>query len=187
MKTFSAPLLLTAAAVLVAGCGTDSNDTAAADSLAVSSSWAKAADSGMTAAFAELENTGDEDLRIVSATSPGAGSTELHEMVAGDGGTMVMRESESGFVVEAGSVHSLAPGGDHLMLMDLTGPIVPGADVSFTLTFDDGSTKDFTAQVRDFAGAQEEYAPGHGGEEGADHSAGGGADHSAGGGADHNG
>ncbi|MFD6856553.1 copper chaperone PCu(A)C [Rhodococcus sp. NPDC060090] len=170
IKTFRTPLLLTAAAVLVAGCSTDSDNTVTADSLVVSSSWAKAADSGMTAAFAELENTGDEDVHIVSATSPSAGSTELHEMVAVDGGAVMMRESESGFVVEARSVHSLAPGGDHLMLMDLTGPIVPGADVSFTLTFDDGSTKDFTAQVRDFAGAQEEYAPGHGGGAGADHS-----------------
>ena len=54
------------------------------------------------------------------------------------------------------------------MLLGILEPITPGSDVTFTLEFEDGSTKDFTAQVRDFAGAQEEYEPategsGHGG------------------------
>lgn len=161
-STTSAFVAATAAALFLTACGSGDDDTPAAESLTVSSAWAKAADSGMTAAFAELENTGDTDLHIVSAASTVAGSTELHEMAPGDGGTMVMRETEDGFVVPARSTHALEPGGDHIMLMGLLEPITPGTDVVFTLTFDDGSTTEFSAQVRDFSGAQEEYAPGHG-------------------------
>jgi copper(I)-binding protein len=43
------------------------------------------------------------------------------------------------------------------MLMDLKAPLSPGADVPVTVTFDDGSTLDVTAQIRDFAGANEHY------------------------------
>jgi copper(I)-binding protein len=43
------------------------------------------------------------------------------------------------------------------MLMDLTTPLRPGADVSLTLAFADGSTLPVIAQVREFAGAKEQY------------------------------
>ncbi|PRC61973.1 hypothetical protein C6A85_05590, partial [Mycobacterium sp. ITM-2017-0098] len=51
-------------------------------------------------------------------------------------------------------------GGDHLMLMELAKPLEPGADVSLTVTFEDGSTMAITAQIRDFAGGNESYSPG---------------------------
>lgn len=54
----------------------------------------------------------------------------------------------------------MRPGGDLLMLMDLKNPLEPGADVDATVTFEDGSTLPCTAQVRDFAGGNEEYSPG---------------------------
>lgn len=78
-------------------------------------------------------------------------------MVAGAGGGNTMRPKAGGLVVPAGGTHDLAPGGDHLMLMDLTEPLRAGADVELTVVFDDGSTMPVTAQVRDFAGADEEY------------------------------
>ncbi len=91
----------------------------AADTIVVSSAWTKAAESGMTGAFAELENTGDSDVRVVSVSSPVSSRTELHETApAAGGGAMTMREMDGGLTIAAGSVHSLAPGGDHLMLMD---------------------------------------------------------------------
>lgn len=159
-------LFYTAAAatalLMTTACGSDTTAATAADDITVSSAWAKAAESGMTGAFAELENTGDTDVRIVGASSPSATRTELHEM-AGAAGAMVMREMEDGFTVPSGATHSLAPGSDHLMLMDLVEPVTPGSEVIFTLTFDDGSTKEFTAQVRDFAGAQENYESSPGG------------------------
>jgi copper(I)-binding protein len=45
------------------------------------------------------------------------------------------------------------------MLMDLKKPLKIGSDVEVTLTFADGKTLPFTAQVRDYSGAEENYEP----------------------------
>lgn len=131
-----------------------------AAALTITDAWAKAADSGMTAVFGTITNSSASDVRIVSATSPAAGMTQIHEMVADAAGQMVMKEKKDGLVVPAGGSHELSPGGDHLMLMDLTGPVRPGDDVTLTLTTDDGSTFELTAQARDFTGGNEPYGGG---------------------------
>ncbi|MBS43793.1 MAG: hypothetical protein CMH83_11665 [Nocardioides sp.] len=165
--------------VLLGACGTDdttavadtsdtseaSADSAAeatadqASSLSVEDPWVKTAESGMTAAFGTLVNTGDTDVTVVSATTEASAMTELHETVDADG-SMSMQQVEGGFVVPAGGELVLEPGGNHLMMMDVVEPVEAGADVAFTLTLDDGSTLDFTASGRDFSGADEEYADG---------------------------
>ncbi|MFZ2177677.1 MAG: copper chaperone PCu(A)C [Rhodococcus sp. (in: high G+C Gram-positive bacteria)] len=148
------------AGLLLAGCSTSENDSSTeADSVTVSDQWVKAAPSGMTGAFAELSNSGADDVQIVSVTSPASARVEMHEMVAGPDGTMVMREKEGGVTLPAESTHSFAPGADHFMLMDLAGPLTPGSTTAFTLTFADGSTTTFDAHVRDFAGNKENYVP----------------------------
>ncbi|MFD6062450.1 copper chaperone PCu(A)C [Rhodococcus wratislaviensis] len=150
------------AALLLAGCSSTTDDQAAAteaDTVTVSDQWVKAADTGMSAAFAQLSNTGDQDVRIVSVTSPASTRMELHEIATGADGATVMREKQGGITIAANGTHPLAPGGDHLMLMDLTAPLTPGVTTTFTLTFEDGSTTAFDAQVRDFSGNQENYDP----------------------------
>lgn len=122
--------------------------------------WARAADSGMTAVFGTFVNNGDRDAHIVSGESPAAARVEIHEVAPDAGGTMAMRPKEGGITVAPRGTHELVPGGDHLMLMDLTGPLRPGSDVELTVTFEDGSTLPIAAQVRDFAGGHEEYSPG---------------------------
>jgi Uncharacterized protein conserved in bacteria len=124
--------------------------------LSVTDPWVKAADKGMTTAFGTLVNNTDKELTVVSATSPAAARVELHEVVEKDGKT-TMRQKEGGFVIPARGSHTLEPGGDHLMLMDITGKVEPGDEVTFTLTFADGSTAEFTAVAKAFAGANEEY------------------------------
>ncbi|KUI18615.1 hypothetical protein AU193_18480 [Mycobacterium sp. GA-1285] len=111
---------------------------------------------------AVLTNAGHHDARIVAARSDVAGRVEVHE-VAADAGTRTMRPKEGGLVIPAGGSHALAPGGDHLMLMDLKEPLLTGSEVTLTVEFDDGSTLPVTAQVRDFAGANEDYEPSAGG------------------------
>lgn len=150
------------AALLLAGCSspTDNRSTATeADSVTVSDQWVKAAETGMSAAFAQVSNTGAGDVRIVSVSSPASTRMQLHEITTGADGATVMREKQGGVVIAAHSTHSFAPGGDHLMLMGLTAPLTPGATVTFTLAFEDGSTTSFDAQVRDFSGNQENYTP----------------------------
>jgi hypothetical protein len=154
-------------AVALAGCsssgttepGTDGPETdgPAGESVQVTDAWVKAADSGMTGAFGELENTGDSDVTVVSITSPASTRLELHETVENETGEMVMREKEGGFTIRAAGSLTLEPGGNHIMLMDLVDPVQAGDEVTFTLGFSDGSSLEFTAPAKEFAGAAENY------------------------------
>lgn len=158
--------LLAAATLALAGCGTTADaapDDAAApagQNVTLTDGWVKAADSGMSAAFGGLTNAGSEDVTVVSATTEASSMLELHETVENETGEMVMREIEGGFVVPAGDTLALEPGGNHIMLMDLVDPLEAGEEVTFTLTFSDGSTYEFTAPVKDYSGANENYVGG---------------------------
>ena len=83
----------------------------------------------------------------------------MHEVVGQAGGGSAMQPKDGGFPMPAGGTHVLAPGADHIMLLDLKQPLQVGKDVEVTLSFEDGSTMPFTAQVRDFSGADETYKP----------------------------
>lgn len=149
------------AAGSAAGCSTsEQRHDEAAKTVTVSDQWVKAADGGMTAMFGTFKNSGHHDARLVSATSPVAGKVELHEVVTEPGGASMMRPKAGGFVIPADGSHALVPGNDHIMLMDLKQPLAVGSDVSVTVSFEDGSSLPFTAQVRDFPGAGENYQPG---------------------------
>jgi copper(I)-binding protein len=164
-------LALLAASTTALACGSAAPDTASGPTpsptsrstsgdaaVAVSDAWVRAADDGMTGAFGVVSNDGDTDLTLVSAYSPAAGATELHEVVS-SAGQMVMQPVEGGFDLPAGGTQVLEPGADHLMLMGLVAPLLPGDDVAITLTFDDGSTYEYTAQVRAAEVGDEAYAP----------------------------
>lgn len=148
----------------VAGCASSGDDVAAASSPAAGSgctieatdTWAKAADSGMTAVFGKLTNTGSQEVVVNSATSDAAGKVEVHEVVDKDG-VMVMQPKPGGLVIATGASAALAPGADHIMLMDLTGPIKAGDPVIITLQCADGGTAQITAEARTFTGADEQY------------------------------
>jgi copper(I)-binding protein len=145
-------------AALLAGCSDDADDDTAAHSMTINDQWVKAAPQGeMTALFGELANDSYEEIQVVSASSPAAGRMEIHEVVADTSGDMVMQEKDGGFVIPASSTLPLTPGGDHLMLFDLPEPITPGQDITVELAMSDGSTMTFSAQARDFPGADESY------------------------------
>lgn len=126
--------------------------------LRVSDAWVKAADSGMTAAFGSIANPGKTDVTISGASSPGAATVELHEMAMVDG-TSVMRRISGGLRVPAGGVVTLAPGGNHIMLMGLTAALKPGDEVAITLQCETGGSVAITALAKTFTGASESYAP----------------------------
>lgn len=148
----------------------DSTATAA-DAFSVTDPWIKAvtAEEGMTGVFGVLANGSDEEITVVSASYDAAGMVELHEVVS-EGTDGTMREKEGGFPIPAGGSAVLEPGGDHIMLMELAEDLQPGAEATVTVEFSDGSTTEFTAAVKDYAGANEEYGGdaegGHGGEHG---------------------
>ncbi|MBL0885706.1 copper chaperone PCu(A)C [Myceligenerans indicum] len=127
-----------------------------AAALTVEDPWAKAVDDGMTAVFGTLTNTSGHDVRLVSAESAAAGSTELHEFVD-EGGSPVMQEAGDGLLVPAETSFTLEPGGPHVMLLGVTDPLEPGEEVTVAVTAEDGSELEITAPVRSFDGANESY------------------------------
>lgn len=131
---------------LLAGC------QAAPATLDVDNAWAKSAESGMTAVFADLSNTSGDDLTVTGGSTPVASMLELHEVAGG-----VMQQKEGGFVVAAGATHTLMPGADHIMLIGLTEPLLAGDTVTVTLVLDNGESVEFDAEIRDYQGANEEY------------------------------
>lgn len=163
--------LAAVALLLLAGCSTapapgaapaaSSQAAASAEQAAgvtITDAWIKASESGMTGAFGVLHNSGTADITLSSVTSAAAGSVELHQTLATAEGEMVMSHKEDGFTIPAGGTLLLEPGADHIMLMGLLSPVTAGAEVAFTLVFADGSTLDFTAPAKDYAGANENYA-----------------------------
>ncbi|MCF6317048.1 MAG: copper-binding protein [Marinosulfonomonas sp.] len=85
--------------------------------------------------FGIINHTGQDD-RLIAASSDIAKRVELHTHIETADGIMQMREVKDGFPVEAGGMHMLARGGDHVMFMGLTRPMVQGEMVTVTLTFE---------------------------------------------------
>ncbi|MBN9888401.1 copper chaperone PCu(A)C [Salipiger abyssi] len=106
--------------------------------IAVQDAYARSAMAGAKtgAAFMVIENTGDEDDRLIAVASDAAVKVELHTHIAGDNGVMRMVEVEEGFVIPAHGAHALARGGDHVMFMGLTAPFEQDKMLSVTLTFE---------------------------------------------------
>jgi copper(I)-binding protein len=167
------PVIVLAGSLALAGCGTDDSAGAATPSgssgtstvgatgattelITVSDAWAKTADKGMTAVYATLRNTTDKPMTIVSAKTSASGRSELHEMAMVDG-QMVMRPKKGGFVLPAKATHELKPGGDHIMVLDLTKPVKPGQEVGVDLTLDNKTVISFTALAKETSAGEEKY------------------------------
>jgi hypothetical protein len=79
--------------------------------------------------------TAKEPTKLVGASSPAAGTAEVHEMKMEDD---VMRMRPAGAIdLPVGKAFELKPGGYHLMLQDLKGPLKAGSTVPLTLVFRD--------------------------------------------------
>ena len=105
--------------------------------LQISQPWARATPASAPAGggFLKITNTGTAPDRLVSASSPAADIVQVHEMKM-DGSVMCMREVEKGLGIPAGGTVTLAPGGYHLMMMGLKGPLKQGTNVPVTLVFE---------------------------------------------------
>ena len=86
-------------------------------------------------AYLTITNTGKTSDRLLSATTPAAASVEIHEM-ATTNGVMTMRPFVAGLAIGPGHTVSLAPGGYHLMLLNLKAPLKQGDRLPLTLMFE---------------------------------------------------
>ena len=85
--------------------------------------------------YLTLTNNGDTADRLVGASSPAAARAELHMTEMSDG-IMRMRAVPDGLEIPPGGTVELAPGGYHLMLMELAQPIAEGDAVPLMLEFE---------------------------------------------------
>lgn len=120
----------------------------------VKDAWIRGIAPGQRATGAFMLLTSPTDATLVAVASPVAKVNEIHTMSM-DNGVMRMRAIPS-LSLPAGKTVELKPGGYHLMLMELTGPLHDGASVPLTLTFSDAAGKRTTqtvhATVRPLAG-----------------------------------
>ena len=124
--------------------------------------WAKAANSGMSAAFGMVTNPTNKDIIVIGARSPKYTSfAQLHEVVMDpETNQMVMQERPNGLLIKAGETVELKPGGNHIMFMGVRQPITAGAMVPVTLIGSKGEILKFAAMGKVYAGANEEYDSG---------------------------
>lgn len=108
--------------------------------------WVRATVPQQKATGAFMQITAPKAARLVEASSPVAGVTEIHEMTM-DKDIMRMR-AIPGIDLPAGKAVELKPGGYHVMLMDLKAPITEGQDVPVTLVIEDADKKRETIVIK---------------------------------------
>ena len=108
-----------------------------AGDLVITQAWSRATPGGAKIAggFLTIENKGAAPDRLTAVSGDVAGKVEIHEM-AMNNGVMTMRPLDKGLPIEPGKTVKLAPGGLHLMLMDLKNPLKQGDKVPLTLEFE---------------------------------------------------
>jgi len=99
----------------------------------VEGAWARATVPGQQGSGAFMRLTAKEPLTLVAVRTPAATVAEVHEMKM-DGDVMRMR-ALAALPLPVGQTVELKPGGYHLMLQQLKGPLVKGAEVPVTLEF----------------------------------------------------
>lgn len=100
------------------------------------------------AAFMKIVNSGDEDDRLIDARTDIARRVELHTHKESADGVMRMMHVPEGFAVPAGGEHMLQRGGDHVMLMGLTGALKQDEKVTIKLVFEKAGAIDVEIPVR---------------------------------------
>lgn len=121
------------AALTIIAAGTTFAQTPEID---IKNAWVRTTVPGQSATGAFLTIIHKNGAKLVRAASPAAGVTEIHEMKM-DGDVMRMRALPQGLDLPAGKAVALAPGGHHIMLMDLKAALPKDAVVPITLWFKD--------------------------------------------------
>ncbi|MFP8833009.1 copper chaperone PCu(A)C [Hydrogenophaga sp. XSHU_21] len=131
----------------------------------VQDAWARATVASQSATGAFMKLTAPENTRLVEASSPVAGIVEIHEMRM-EGDVMRMR-AVTALPLAAGQTVELKPGGYHVMLMDLKGPLKAGDTVPLSLVFEGANgqrrTQEVKAVARAMGAAAAPAGAGHGG------------------------
>jgi copper(I)-binding protein len=108
-----------------------------AGDLVITQAWSRATPGGakVGGGYLTIENKGSTADRLIGGSADIAAKVQVHEM-AMNNGVMTMRPIDKGLTIEPGKTVKLAPGGLHLMLLDLKSPLKQGDKVPLTLEFE---------------------------------------------------
>ncbi|WP_372658277.1 copper chaperone PCu(A)C [Hydrogenophaga sp.] len=112
----------------------------------VEDAWVRGTVAAQKATGAFMRLTTDKDVRLVGVRTPIAAAAEIHEMSM-DKDVMKMRQV-NGLALTAGKPVELKPGGFHVMLLDLKGPLKAGDMVALTLEFEGAGKLRFTQEIQ---------------------------------------
>jgi copper(I)-binding protein len=134
-----------------------------AGDLVITQAWSRATPGGakVGGGYLTIQNKGSAADRLIGGTADVADKVQVHEM-ATTNGVMTMRPLDKGLSIEPGKTVKFAPGGYHLMLLDLKSPLKQGDKVPVTLEFEKAGKVKLTFEVQG-VGAQ---GPGGGGDTG---------------------
>jgi copper(I)-binding protein len=98
------------------------------------------------AVYFTLANESDTDRTVTQAEVQGAQTASLHHTMTS--GEISQMHELPGLAVPAGETVTLTPGGMHVMAEGLEPSLAPGGTTQVTLTFSDGETVSFPAEIR---------------------------------------
>ena len=147
--------LSAATLLLLAGCGSGNQNvtrtTVEKDGvktvIEVSDPWCRATPNGARTAACYFTAESSTAERVTGVATPAASIAQLHE-VAMTGGRAIMAEMPNGLPLPAGKSVELKPGAGHVMLIELTGPLIDGQTVELTLGFQGAPAMKVLAPVR---------------------------------------
>ncbi|HVY86451.1 MAG TPA: copper uptake system-associated protein [Caulobacterales bacterium] len=121
----------------------------AAHDIELADAWAATTPNGATigAGYLTIINGSNEADALVGVSSPRAPRVQIHEMTM-QGGMMQMRQVAR-VDLPAGARVVLAPGGYHIMFMDIPRPFIAGQSIPLTLRFDHHRPIEVSLPVRD--------------------------------------
>lgn len=147
-------LALAAAALSLAACNPSEPAKAPATetptataAVTATDAWCRPSPKGAKAGGCYVTLTAATDDRLTGGSTPRAASLQVHEMKT-ENGMMKMAELTAGLPLPADQAVALAPGGNHLMLIGLTAPLVAGETVPLTFQFASAPAITVQAQVR---------------------------------------
>jgi copper(I)-binding protein len=136
MKQYIIGALYSFAVMAILLAPVQAEDVKAGD-IVITQAWSRATPGGakVGGGYLTIENKGTAPDRLIGGSADIAPKVQVHEMSMNNG-VMTMRPVEGGLVIEPGKTVKLSPGGFHLMLLDLKGPLKQGDKLPITLEFE---------------------------------------------------
>jgi copper(I)-binding protein len=148
MRSVRSPVLAILALATICA-GPTSAQQVKADDLVLDHAWARATPGGakIGGGYLTIENRGATPDKLIGGSSPAAAKVEVHEMAMKDG-IMTMRPVKGGLSIPPGHSVTFAPGGYHIMLMELKAPLKQGDKVPVTLQFEKAGKVNVTFDIQ---------------------------------------